>query len=404
MSEAVLEDESRLERLGAAVRQVMAVRDVTLGERGGEFALRYRGQLQIESMAAYRQLEPVFLAENLTLLFRKEDGQHVVMAVPGVIQHRESNVVVNLVLFGLTLLSMMFTGALNAYDGPIFHDIASMVGAILRNLPAGVPFAASLFAILIAHESGHYIAARLNRTAVTLPYFIPFPGSPFGTLGAFISLKEPPRNKRHLLDIGLAGPLAGLVVAIPLLVVGLRLSEIGRLPSTPNSGVWLEGNSLLYLGAKYLAKGELLPAPVSYGGMNPVLYWARFILLGMPEPLGARDVILHPVAWAGWAGLLVTSLNLIPVGQLDGGHLINVLLGSKARSLWPAIVLSLVLLGFVWSGWWLWAGLIFLLGRSYARPLDEITELDSKRRALAVLGLIVFVLVFIPVPLRVLAG
>jgi membrane-associated protease RseP (regulator of RpoE activity) len=115
-------------------------------------------------------------------------------------------------------------------------------------------------------------------------------------------------------------------------------------------------------------------------------------------------VILHPIAWAGWAGLLVTSLNLIPVGQLDGGHLMNVLLGPRAKTFWPFIVGGLIALGFVWSGWWVWAGLIFLLGRQYARPLDEITELDPKRRALAWLGLIVFVLVFIPVPLSGLVG
>lgn len=110
--------------------------------------------------------------------------------------------------------------------------------------------------------------------------------------------------------------------------------------------------------------------------------------------------MLHPVAWAGWAGLLVTSLNLIPIGQLDGGHAAYVLLGRRAKVVWPFIILGLVALGLAWPGWWLWAGLMFLLGRRYAQPLDEITQLDGKRKALAIAGIILFLIVFIPVPLR----
>jgi membrane-associated protease RseP (regulator of RpoE activity) len=111
--------------------------------------------------------------------------------------------------------------------------------------------------------------------------------------------------------------------------------------------------------------------------------------------------MLHPVAWAGWAGLLVTSFNLIPVGQLDGGHISYVLLGRRSRAVWPFIIVALVALGLAWPGWWLWAGLLFLLGRRYAQPLDEITPLDGKRRALAIAGIVLFLIVFIPVPLRV---
>jgi len=116
-------------------------------------------------------------------------------------------------------------------------------------------------------------------------------------------------------------------------------------------------------------------------------------------PKGGVDVTLNSVAWAGWAGLLVTALNLIPAGQLDGGHLIYVLLGRRARRLMPFILGALLLLGLVWSGWWLWAILIFILGRAYAEPLDQITTLDPRRRAIALLGLIIFILVFTPVPL-----
>ncbi len=263
-------------------------------------------------------------------------------------------------------------------------------------------FAFSILAILLAHEFGHYLAARYHGTAVTLPYFIPFPLSYFGTMGAFIRLKEPPKNKRILLDIGIAGPLAGLVVAIPILFLGLYLSNLDSLPLSANAGVQLEGNSILYLLSKYIVFGQWLPNPGSYGGLHPVIYWIRYFFTGMPAPLGGTDVVLHPVAWAGWAGLLVTALNLIPAGQLDGGHVLFVLLGNKARAILPFILTALVVLGTVWPGWWLWAFLIFILGRTYAEPLDQITALDPNRRAVAILGLVVFILVFTPVPLSVL--
>jgi membrane-associated protease RseP (regulator of RpoE activity) len=272
---------------------------------------------------------------------------------------------------------------------------------ILKSLGGGLAFAASLLAILLAHEFGHYLAGRYHNTYVTLPYFIPFPFSPFGTLGAFIQLKEPPKNRRILLDIGIAGPLAGLLVSIPVLILGLSLSRLSSLPVVPSQaqGLQLEGNSLLYLATKFLVFGKLLPQPGDYQGLTPFLYWVRYFFTGRPLPLGGQDVLLHPVAWAGWAGLLVTALNLIPAGQLDGGHLLFVLLGKRVSALLPVILIVLVVLGLVWPGWWLWAALIFLLGRLHAEPLDQITPLDPPRKLLAVVGLVIFILVFTPVPL-----
>jgi membrane-associated protease RseP (regulator of RpoE activity) len=264
----------------------------------------------------------------------------------------------------------------------------------------GAAFAASLLAILLAHEFGHYLAGRFHNTHVTLPYFIPFPLN-FGTLGAFIQLKEPPKNRRILLDIGIAGPIAGLLVAIPVVLLGLSLSEVSPIPAQMPQGqiLQIEGNSILYLLSKYLIFGKLLPEPGSYGSLPPLLYWIRYFFTGQPLPLGGIDVMLHPVAWAGWAGFLVTALNLIPAGQLDGGHLLYVLLGRRATTLLPVILVALALLGLVWPGWWLWAFLIFMLGRSHAEPLDQITTLDPQRQAVAVLGLVIFILVFTPVPL-----
>lgn len=167
----------------------------------------------------------------------------------------------------------------------------------------------------------------------------------------------------------------------------------------------MEGNSLIYLLSKFIVLHQVLPHPITYGVVPPLVYWLKYFFTGQPFPFGGMDVNLSPVAWAGWAGLLVTSLNLVPAGQLDGGHMLYVLLGSKgARRVWPFILVALVILGFFWSGWWLWAALIFFLGRVYAEPLDQITPLDGRRKALAVLALIIFVLVFIPVPLILVAG
>jgi membrane-associated protease RseP (regulator of RpoE activity) len=376
----------------------MMVEGMTAGRPEDNFLVRFKGQFIVDSEEAYEELEPTFRNEGTTLLFRKDGESQSVIAVPGVITPTPSNVMVNILLFVVTVVSVLMAGI---EDGSLLDTHGFLLGLIL-SLPQGIPFAISLLGILLAHEFGHYLAARYHNTPVTLPYFIPFPGGILGTMGAFIRLKAPPRNRKVLLDIGLAGPLAGLVVAIPVVIIGLALSEVGPLPTSSDDifGLTIEGNSILYLTLKYLVKGELLPAPVSYGGLDPVIYWFRYFFSGLPIPLGGQDVLLHPIAWAGWSGLLVTALNLIPAGQLDGGHVIFVLFGRKASKLWPFIVLALMAMGFIWTGWFIWAGLIFFLGRTYAQPLDDVTPLDDRRKALAILGLVVFVLVFIPVPLR----
>jgi len=396
-------------RLASLVARVLAIHDTTLGTPNQNYRLRFRGRLLKDSVEAYDELAAALRPAGFTPLFRQEGEDHVVLLVQGVHEPRASDARVNLVLFVLTLLSVLFVGASMSYTGPVsgagevsFLDTLLLIG---RNLPAGLPFAVSLLGILGVHEFGHYLAARRNRTAVSLPYFIPLPMSVFGTMGAFISMKEPPRNRRVLVDIAVTGPLAGLVVAIPVLLYGLSLSRIEPLPSSfaGSEQMMLEGNSLLYLLAKFLVFGRMLPEPVHYA-LPPLLYWARYWLLGTPLPLGGLDVMLHPVAWAGWAGLLVTGMNLIPAGQLDGGHLLYTLFGSKANRALPVILILLGLLAIVWQGWLLLLFLILVFGRVHAEPLDQITQLDGRRKALALLGLIVFVLVFTPIPLKVLGG
>ena len=397
---------SEFDNLTAIVSRVMKVDDVTRGDPKNKYLVRYRGQLiGDDTAAAYDQLAAALRSLEITPLFRQEKDQHVILLLSGVVQPNPSKVWVNIVLFILTLISVFLAGVYytlgGVYQGPPNPGFQELLPYVRDSIGGGLAFTISLLAILLAHEFGHYLAGRYHRTHVTLPYFIPFPFSAFGTMGAFIQLKEPPRNKRILLDIGIAGPIAGLVVAIPVLLLGLSLSEVSQIPTilSPGQGLQIEGNSLLYLFSKYVIFGQLLPSPGSYGSLSAVEYWVRYFFTGQPLPLGGVDVMLSPVAWAGWAGLLVTALNLIPAGQLDGGHVLYSLVGSRAKLLLPIILVALALLGFVWPGWWLWAFLILLLGRFHADPLDQITTLDPNRQAVAVVGLVIFILVFTPVPL-----
>jgi membrane-associated protease RseP (regulator of RpoE activity) len=387
------------------VSRVLLIESVTWGNPNvpeQAYVARYQGRLrQKDSLAAYDQLADALRPMNITPLFREESSKHHIILLSGVHKPSPSNPWINLILFGLTFFSVLITGAIYGYDGA-----TTITQYMLNNIGNAVAFTVSILGILLAHEFGHYLVARLHHTAATLPYFIPFPFSPFGTMGAVIVQKESHKNRRILLDIGIAGPLAGLVVAIPVLLLGLYLSEINTLPQVipAGEGLQLEGNSILYLLAKYIVFGELLPTPADYGGLSPALYWVRYYFTGLPSPFGGTDVMLHPVAWAGWAGLLVTALNLIPVGQFDGGHIINSVMGKRSIVLLPFVLVGMLLMGLVWNGWWLWAGLVFFLGRQQAEPLDQITPLDRRRKALGFLGVVIFLLVFTPVPLRILFG
>ena len=395
------EENLAYDRVDIIVRRFFYVEDLTYGDNRSGYALRYHGRLlQEDSAAAYDRLSEQLKPLGLMPMFRIEDGRQTIYILQAGRQPKAGNPRVNLLFFILTLLSVLFTGGALGLE-----ELPQGVGNILvAFISAGWPFALAMLSILGAHEFGHYLAGRFHGVQVSLPYFLPlpYPISPFGTLGAFISMKELPRNRRVLFDISIAGPLAGLAVAIPVVLIGLSLSEISILPAGPGQGLpsQMEGNSILYLLAKYVIFGQLLPAPADYGGLHPVIFWLRYVFTGQPLPYGGVDVLLHPVAWAGWGGLLITSLNLIPAGQLDGGHLVYSLLGRNGiRRMMPIILIALGLMGLIWTGWWLWALLIFIFGRFYAEPLDLITPLDPKRKLLAVFGLLVFVLVFTPVPL-----
>lgn len=374
------------------VAHVFRIEDVTSSDPTQGFFLRYRGQLiSDDSVQAYDQLTEYLVPYKVIPLFRVEEGRQVIYLAPKPADPAKDKISTNIILFVLTVFSVMLAGA--QVEGPVPTDLAGQLLMLAKSIFTGWPFALSLLGILLAHELGHYFMSRHHKTPATLPYFIPFPFSPLGTMGAAILMRGTPKNKRILFDIGIAGPIAGLVVAVPVLIYGLSLSTLGTIDPDPNG--FLEGNSLIYLLAKYIVFGQLLPAPVEPQG---ILYWLRYFFTGGPIPYGGMDVFIHPVAFAGWAGILVTALNLIPAGTLDGGHVVFSLFGEKAKKAFPFIVGVLVVLGFFWNGWWLWAALLFWLGRVNAQPMDQITTLDPTRQLIAYAMIFIFILVFTPVP------
>lgn len=274
---------------------------------------------------------------------------------------RKKGLRIHLILFVLTFITTTLAGALQEGVNPISNP---------WQIPQGFPFALTLMTILLVHEMGHYLTARHHQVDATLPYFIPAP-SIIGTFGAFIRMSSPPKDRRSLFDVGAAGPLAGLALAVPAVVVGLKLSTV-----TVEGGG--EGGFVL--------------------GSSLLLNFLQQITLG-PLPEGS-GIVMHPIGFAGWIGLFVTAMNLIPVGQLDGGHVVYALFGP--RYIWVsrigvAVLLSLGLLRW-WDGWLIWGLLLLLMGVRHPPPLDPYTPLDVKRRLMGWMMLVILVITFIPAP------
>ena len=253
--------------------------------------------------------------------------------------------------------------------GTIAFDLAFVLN--------GFWYSATILAILGCHELGHYFACRYYRIDVSLPYFLPAPVMT-GTLGAFIRIREPIRSKRMLFDIGVAGPIAGFLVALPALWMGVSLSRVVKVPQV------FEGYSL----------GE------------PLLFQAVSWVIWGTTPEG-YSLNLHPMAFAAWFGLLATALNLFPIGQLDGGHISYAVLGGRwSTRLTLASVIAAIALTFVSASWIVWSALLVVMllmfGPRHPRTQDEYTPLDSGRLAVAVFALVMLVVCFTPAPIEVL--
>lgn len=350
-------------RLRAALSDLMPDAQILWPQRPGQ-PLSFRGHLAGESERIFPTLYARFNLLGYTPMLRHHEGWDVITAIPGVPRPHRQRIWINAILFAMTFFSTWFAGVMLEAG----EQILAYPRLLLDPLTwlSGLPFAITLLGILGVHEMGHYLAARRHGVDVTLPYFIPMPLSPFGTLGAFIAMRSPVTNRRALLDVGIAGPLAGLLVALPLLIIGLLTSPV--LPST-TEGTQLGTSILLEILTKLLR-----PTPEGY------------------------DIYLNSFAFAAWFGLVVTAFNLIPAGQLDGGHISYALLGRFAHPLAIAVCFLIGLLSFFWSGWVVWVLLILLTGWRHPAPLDDVTPLDPKRQALGWIGMALLVLLFVPQP------
>ena len=290
-----------------------------------------------------------------------------------------------LVLFGLTVLSTItLSPVMWMYSRTDVTTLLplwltpGLVAAVWANpalLRAGISFSFAAMTILFCHEMGHYLACRRYGIACTPPYFLPVPLN-FGTFGAFIKIKEPIRTKRELFDVGVAGPLAGFAALIPFLLYGVAHSQVVPLPPPPPGAeaglVLAPGHSL----------AMLLAIRLFHGPLRQGMY-----------------LNLHPMALGAWLGLLATSLNLLPLGQLDGGHILYAATGRLQRRLALPLWLCLGLLGWFWQGWILWTLIVLAIGLYHPPVWDEREPLDPRRRWIAVLALVIFLLSFMPIPI-----
>lgn len=256
---------------------------------------------------------------------------------------------------------------------PQINLILLILTILTTYLMNGILYSISIIAILLAHEMGHYLMCRKYGIDATLPFFIPIPLPPFGTMGAFIKMKSPIPDKRVLFDVGVAGPIAGFIITIPILIIGLQNSTFIPKPETQVAGYYL-GESFLF---SKLAE----------------------IFLGA-EPEGF-DTLLHPMAYAGWAGLFVTALNLLPIGQLDGGHVLYSLFGQKSNNLYKFTLAGFIICAVWYPGWILLIGLLLYFRLRHPPTLNDYIELDDKRKLIAYATVIIFVISFIPVPFHI---
>ena len=276
-----------------------------------------------------------------------------------------------ILLFGLTVFTTLWAGAYQVNTKPVTGawDFLTKYPDSLFN---GLPFAGTLLGILVIHELGHYVLARIHRVPASFPLFIPGPPQFIGTFGAVIRMRSPIMKRQALFDIGVAGPIAGFIAAVVAIIVGLSFSYV--VPKEHVFGLQL-GEPLLLQGFAWLMFG---PIPLTH------------------------DLVLHPIAFAAWFGFFVTAINLLPLGQLDGGHVAFAVLGRRQRQLAYATVPILIYLGLTgWPGWIVWVGMAGIVGLSHPPIADPEVRLGKGRRWVAWGALIIFMITFAPVPFSV---
>lgn len=330
--------------------------------------IAFRGHLAMDANQAYALLRERFAELGYTPLLRHQDGYDVVVAIRHVFQSKPARWIPNLILLLITLCTTTLMGAIleqgeRLLENPLlFFQEPWLVFT-------GVPASLTIMGILGIHELAHYFVARKHGLDTTLPYFIPAPFG-FGTFGAIIRIRTPWENRKALFDVGLAGPLAGFIVALPLFFIGLLFS-----PARPP-----------------MPDGMPLGSPLLLKWVEDLVYWIR----GIPE---GYDIYVNAMTFAAWFGIVVTGFNLLPVGQLDGGHVVYAVLGRWARILGIVVMIALVTLGaLAWNGWYVWAVFILLSGWQHPAPLNTVAPLGKTRVILGILAFILTILLFTPAP------
>jgi len=359
------------EKLAACEAKLAPLMVVTAHHILGEM-LEFEGRLNGKADEVFQQIQAAFAEDPVTPMLLEGDKQEArLLLVPGVKASSAAlerpNWALHWGLFFATMATTTWAGALHAGV-----NLAQQPG----RFAVGLPYSLGLLLILGAHELGHYSTAKAHGIQVTPPYFIPIPFA-LGTFGAFIKIKSVTPSRRALFDVAVAGPLAGLVFAIPALLFGLRLSQVipgNTTGSLGQSGVNIDSSILLACLAK-----------MSLGA----------------SALEGNHLLLHPLAFAGWLGLIVTALNLLPIGQLDGGHMSHALFGSrKAHGLSMVALAALFFLAlFVWPGLMFWAIIVYFIAGTHDTPAaNDVTPLGLPRKALCYFAFLLLLLIIVPVP------
>ncbi len=354
--------------------------------RTGARVYVFKGRLDRRAIAAagrpaYALLQERFAPLGFTPLLQRQGDEDAIVAVQGTLSQSRLRTRwwLHLLLLLATIITTTVMGAALTGLPPAETWRALRTGNMARLwtvLRDGLPFSLTLLTILGVHEMGHYVAARLHGVRVTLPFFIPLPVSgSLGTLGAVIFIRSPLLNRRALFDVGIAGPLAGLIVALPLYLIGLTVEPAVGLPR-----LWME------MGIRRIA--------------NPPLLELLAPLITSTSDLDQFVFYRHPMALAAWFGVLLTALNLLPLGQFDGGHVAYALLGRRAWPLALFTFFALLTLGVTgaWFGWIIWALMGLLTGLRHPPPHDDLTPLGWPRVALGLTTALLFALIFVPVP------
>jgi len=342
---------------------VSEVMEITTWGYEGPF-LVFRGELKLPSDQAFRIVREKTSAHGLLAFLQEDEKGMAIKFVPARTGRKESAPLVHLLLFLATVVTTLFIGAAFQKIGP--RELAERPFLLLR----GWPFSLTLLTILLCHEFAHYIVSRLHGVRTSLPYFIPFPNL-FGTMGALIVSRSPFPDRKSLFDVGIAGPLASFVLSALALFIGLSELTLSAVPPGP---------SVLYFGDSLLTK---------------FIFGLRF-----PHLTAGHDIMIGAVSFAGWVGLLVTAINLFPIGQLDGGHVAYALFGRRHPLIAKAFIAILIGLGIVfWEGWLVWVAVIIFMGIRHSPPLDDVTPLDARRRILGWLAFLILLLSFVPAPI-----